>query len=143
VSEIEVVIRPDGTAQAIYSDEILPLAEALGPAEVRRASHVEPAAGGGWTADLGMSSGPVLGPFRTRQEALAAEVAWIRKHVLRTGNCEAGEHSFYGGEGEASNWQRCRYCDGYRYRRTPADAWSYSSHALDAERLALHPVTRP
>ena len=39
--------------------------------------HAEPDRPGGWTADLAPLSGPVLGPYRLRADALAAELAWI------------------------------------------------------------------
>lgn len=88
MSALELVVRPDGSVAAIYADALLPVLDALGgEPEIRRASHVEPAEGGGWTADMRPSGGPVLGdavgaPFRTRAAALAAEVAWLREHVL-------------------------------------------------------------
>lgn len=37
---------------------------------------------GMWWADLQPSNGPVLGPFETRQEALDAEVAWLRVNLF-------------------------------------------------------------
>ena len=30
-----------------------------------------------WQADLSPSNGPVLGPFRVRQDAINAEIAWL------------------------------------------------------------------
>jgi hypothetical protein len=92
----------DGRARTIYGEEIN-LSE-LGVVELRRASHVEPtrelsrdarewlldkfertsehlaAATPGpmlWWADMLPMNGPVLGPFDTRSEALAAEIVWI------------------------------------------------------------------
>jgi hypothetical protein len=53
--------------------------------KVKRASHVEPDRNGKWVADLAPVGGPQLGPYRLRQEALSAEVAWINKHHLRVG----------------------------------------------------------
>ncbi|WP_242687916.1 hypothetical protein [Alienimonas californiensis] len=47
-----------------------------------RASHVEPADGGVWTADLSPSGGPVLGPFPLRSEALTAEADWLIRKLL-------------------------------------------------------------
>ncbi|MBL8794615.1 MAG: hypothetical protein JNM56_11980, partial [Planctomycetia bacterium] len=55
---------------------------ALGLIAIRRASHVEPAAEGSWFADLSPVDGPVLGPFRLRSEALAAERRWLEDHWL-------------------------------------------------------------
>lgn len=73
----------DGVIKAIYSDELATVLKAsgLGDFTVQRASHVEPC-GTQWTADMKPVNGPVLGPFDTRAEALAAETAWIEKHVL-------------------------------------------------------------
>ena len=76
----QVVVGPDGVVRFVWSDDLADLAE-LGPADVRRASHVEPAAGGGWTADLSPSGGPTLGPYRLRSAAVAAEVAWIEQQL--------------------------------------------------------------
>lgn len=64
----------------IYSDALVPLLD-LGDVQIMRASHVEPAAGGGWFADLSPVGGPGLGPFLLRADALAAEVAWINAHL--------------------------------------------------------------
>jgi hypothetical protein len=38
---------------------------------------VEPDSDGNWWADMGPVEGPVLGPFGTRGEALAAERGWL------------------------------------------------------------------
>jgi hypothetical protein len=75
-----VLIDPRGTARAIYS-EVLDLT-ALGACSIQRASVVEPDGLGQWWADLALSGGPVLGPFRRRSEALAAEVGWLERHRL-------------------------------------------------------------
>jgi hypothetical protein len=77
---MHVTVTPDGSVEFIYSDSLLPLTN-LGSCRITRASHVEPS-DGGWTADLSPVSGPVLGPYRTRQEALDAEVAWLQTNVL-------------------------------------------------------------
>jgi len=83
---MDLIIDPTGTIRCLYS-ELLPLAE-LGPLEISRASRVEPNARGEWLADLALHSGPVLGPFPRRSEALAAEQAWLYEHWLlpATGN---------------------------------------------------------
>ncbi len=78
--EHTIAIQPDGSVRFVYSDELAGLLD-LGPADVRRASHVEPE-GDSWTADLSPVGGPKLGPFRLRKHALAAEVAWIEEHIL-------------------------------------------------------------
>lgn len=71
----------EGELVFLYSDEIAFLLD-LGPSEIHRASHVEPAPDGGWTADLTPSGGHVLGPFTLRQEALDAEVAYLEERLF-------------------------------------------------------------
>lgn len=78
---LEVLIPRAGGIQFIYDDRLAGLLDA-GQGHVTRASHVEPTSQGGWAADLGPVGGPVLGPFPLRQQALDAEVAWLRVHVL-------------------------------------------------------------
>jgi hypothetical protein len=75
---MELVISPQGAVHCLY-DESLDLST-LGRMTIRRASHVEPTDVGQWTADLSALSGPVLGPFQFRSDALAAEVRWIEHH---------------------------------------------------------------
>jgi hypothetical protein len=79
-----LVVKSDGQVRCIYGEE-LDLA-ALGPVEIRRASHVEPTVDGQWLADLRPVDGPVLGPFPRRSEALAAEVTWLHDHWLTRRN---------------------------------------------------------
>jgi hypothetical protein len=62
-------------ARCIYS-EAINLHE-LGRLSIQRASHVEPTAEGHWQADLSTMSGPLLGPFARRTDALVAEHAWL------------------------------------------------------------------
>ncbi len=76
---MQLYFKPDGSVQALYG-EAIDLAE-LGGCSLRRASHVEPAAGGGWAADLSPVGGPLLGPFRRRSEALRAEEQWLNHHL--------------------------------------------------------------
>jgi len=75
-TEMELVVGVDGGVSCIY-DEALDL-RALGKLQIPRASHVEPDAEGYWWADMGPVDGPVLGPFRSRTEALGAERVWLR-----------------------------------------------------------------
>ncbi len=77
---MQLVIQPGGVVRCVYG-EAIDLAQ-LGRMTVERASHVEPDAYGQWRADLGPVGGPVLGPFPRRSAALAAEVAWLRRHWL-------------------------------------------------------------
>lgn len=73
-----ILIDEDGEIRFVYTDELAALF-AEDATRTRRASHVEPAEAGGWVADMAPSGGPVLGPFRTRAEGLAAERAWLRQ----------------------------------------------------------------
>lgn len=99
--ELDIIIEEDGTIRFVYDDE---LAEAFDGEDARttRASHVEPALRGGWYADMRPSGGPVLFEngaveinefgqlstaeretptgFKTREAALTAERAWLRKN---------------------------------------------------------------
>ena len=77
---MELLISPEATIRCLY-DETLELT-ALGQPQIQRGSHVEPTADGQWTADLSPVSGPLLGPFPLRSEALGAEVAWLEQHWL-------------------------------------------------------------
>lgn len=83
---LRVIIDEEGAMTFVYDDALAGLLE-LGDAQIERASHVEPSAGdsvrgisAGWVADMAPSGGPVLGPFRLRQEALDAERAWLREN---------------------------------------------------------------
>jgi hypothetical protein len=81
-SEMELVVDAGGGVRCIY-DEVLDLQE-IGKLQITRASHVEPDAEGYWWADMGPSGGPVLGPFRSRTEALVAERGWLSSATLAT-----------------------------------------------------------
>jgi hypothetical protein len=88
---MKMVIK-NGRIQAIAPDD-LGFLEQLGLCTVRRASHVEPVptdTGTQWAADLSPVGGPMLGPYRTRSEALAAELAWLEP---RLGNIQFHEES--------------------------------------------------
>ena len=74
-SEMELVVDALGGVRCVYGEE-LDLRE-IGKLQITRASHVEPDAEGFWWADMGPSGGPVLGPFRSRTEALGAERGWL------------------------------------------------------------------
>ena len=75
---MQIIIEAGGAVRCIYSEEI-DLA-AIGSPTITRASHVEPDQHGRWQADMGPVGGPLLGPFRTRSEALAAEQAWLEQN---------------------------------------------------------------
>jgi len=74
-SKMELVVDAGGDVRCIYGEE-LDLRE-LGKLQITRASHVEPDRDGFWWADMGPVEGPVLGPFRSRTEALKAEREWL------------------------------------------------------------------
>ncbi|MEX0585626.1 MAG: hypothetical protein WD176_03215 [Pirellulales bacterium] len=77
---MHLVILPSGQARCIY-DETIDL-DQLGQLSIARGSHVEPDCHGRWFANLAPVSGPLLGPFMVRSEALAAEQAWLEAHWL-------------------------------------------------------------
>jgi len=77
---MQLIISPTGTIRCVYS-EAIDLGR-LGELDIRRASHVEPTAGGGWITDLSPVAGPTLGPFPSRSLALAAEAAWLEANWL-------------------------------------------------------------
>ena len=77
---MELLITPEATIRCLYDETLEPTT--LGQPQIQRGSHVEPTADGNWTADLSPVSGPLLGPFARRSEALAAEVAWLEQHWL-------------------------------------------------------------
>lgn len=77
---MEIVVATTGELRCVYSDAI-DLGE-LGQLNIRRASHVEPGVDGKWWADLSPVSGPMLGPFDRRTEALAAELRWLEANWL-------------------------------------------------------------
>ena len=79
---MELIIEFSGTVRCIY-DETIDL-HAIGNLQIQRASHVEPDSKGRWIADLNPVSGPKLGPFDKRTDALAAEVQWLRDNWLTT-----------------------------------------------------------
>jgi len=76
---MQLTIDRQGGVRAIWDDRLAFLGS-IGRMRINRASHVEPTTGGQWTADLSPVNGPVLGPFPLRQQALDAEVAWLREH---------------------------------------------------------------
>lgn len=80
MTEHTIVIE-DGVMRFVYADELKPLLD-TGDAHIKRVSHVEPddTRPGWWTADMGPLDGPVLGPYNTREAALAAERDWLREH---------------------------------------------------------------
>lgn len=82
--DIAVVIEPDGTVKFLHDDALAPLYQE-GTPHLFRASNVEPTSDGEWLADMSPIDGEtMLGPFPLRNDALAAERAWLnqRLHTL-------------------------------------------------------------
>ena len=77
---MQIVVDSSGAIRCLY-DETIPLAS-LGTLSIQRGSHVEPNGQGQWLADLAPVQGPVLGPFASRSEALAAEREWLEANWL-------------------------------------------------------------
>lgn len=77
---IDIKISREGQIRFIYKDALLSLTN-LGKTTIERASHVEPY-GSCWQADMSPVGGPVLGPYRTRGEALQHEVDWLLAHNI-------------------------------------------------------------
>jgi hypothetical protein len=79
------LVAKNGELHAIYDDALVPLFDGAS-VETRRASHVEPHSGfcgdTCWSADMRPIGGPVFSGFKTRQEALDAEVRYINRHVI-------------------------------------------------------------
>jgi hypothetical protein len=86
---VVVVVDTAGTCRCVYGEDLD--FSSLGPVRLRRASHVEPDAAGRWSADLSPVRGPVLGPFRLRGEALAAEERWLVEHWLEASAAAAAD----------------------------------------------------
>ena len=77
---MQLVIQPDGSVRCVYGETID--LHSLGNLNIARGSHVEPNSAGQWFADLSPVSGPRLGPFSKRSEALEAETEWLDHHWL-------------------------------------------------------------
>jgi hypothetical protein len=77
---IPLIVDRGGTIHTVY-DERIDLTR-IGALSIRRGSYVEPTPTGQWTADLAPCDGPLLGPFASRGDAIAAELAWLVEHWL-------------------------------------------------------------
>ena len=80
---MNLVISAAGEVRCLYG-EALDLST-LGPLQIQRASHVDADGAGQWWADMAPSSGPKLGPFAARSQALAAEGRWLNQHMFHVG----------------------------------------------------------
>jgi hypothetical protein len=79
----ELLITSKGIARCIYSED-LDWTD-LGAVSIHRASHCEPDERGRWWADMLLSGGPKLGPFRVRSEAIGAELQWLHTNAFGIG----------------------------------------------------------
>lgn len=77
---MHLVIDAAGTIRCLYGEKID--LSSLGRMTIVRGSHVEPDENGQWFADLSPVSGPALGPFGRRSEALTAEARWLEANRL-------------------------------------------------------------
>ena len=82
MSETLIRIDQDGRLQFVWDDDVGAALRPLGEMSVQRVSHVEPTTDARWEADMSPVSGPVLGPFGRRADALAAEVAWLQVNLF-------------------------------------------------------------
>ena len=75
-------IAKNGSIRFIYDDGLACLQE-LGISHIKRVSHVEPY--NGWQADMSPTGQDIiLGPYKTRKEALEAEMQWLIEHNIPT-----------------------------------------------------------
>lgn len=81
-SKLLKLVVKGGDILAIYDDALVAMFGEAAKVETRRASNVEPD-GQGWSADLSPVGGPILRDFKTRKDALDAEVRWLDQHVVR------------------------------------------------------------
>ena len=77
---MQIIVSSDGSVRCVYAEEID--LSALGHVSIERGSHVEPDEEGKWFADLGPVSGPRLGPFARRSQALEAERDWLERNWI-------------------------------------------------------------
>ena len=77
---MQLMITPQGNVRCVYGEKID--LSSLGNMTIVRASHVEPDDNGKWFADMSPVSGPILGPFHRRSQALEAEARWLETNRL-------------------------------------------------------------
>jgi len=104
----KINIKPNGELEFVHDDELTTIVEALGATATKtRASHVEPTSPtlkalfrrlrfehdddsnvAAWTRtwtcewEANIINGPTLGPFSDRDEAIAAEIAWLEANRI-------------------------------------------------------------
>lgn len=85
---VEVFLDAEGGVAFVHDDDAYELlAPLFQDVDSRRASHVEPAPGGGWTVDMSpvvSSLEPVVIGFHTRRDdALEHERQWLSDHLAK------------------------------------------------------------
>ena len=80
---MEIIITASGQGRCVYGEDID--LTTLGQLTIRRGSHVESTPDAQWTADMSPVGGPLLGPFRSRSQALSEERAWLAANWLPSG----------------------------------------------------------
>ena len=80
--QLKLVVK-NGAITSVYDDALVPLIQHARRSETKRASHVEPR-GLVWDADLSPIGGPLFAGFKTRQEALDAEVYYLNNYYLES-----------------------------------------------------------
>ena len=78
---MKLAISPNGAITAIYSDDLESLMDQAATKQIVRQSHVEPGPDGMWYAEM-IGDGAVLGPYKLRAEALAAEVEYLEAKLF-------------------------------------------------------------
>ena len=81
----KIFIRPNGTINCIYTDDIRFLISSAQQVNIRRVSNVEPTTDGQWVADMSPIDGPESPAFDRRADALTWEKDWIENY-LQGGN---------------------------------------------------------
>ena len=76
---MKILIDKHGNAHHIYNDDFK--LDKLKQYLICRASEVEPGQNG-WYVDMSKVKGPLLGPFKRRDEAIAAEIKWLEENYL-------------------------------------------------------------
>lgn len=75
------VVVSNGCIRMVHQDNIVKEIQGKGRVVTKRASHVEwDNDGQCWYADMSPVDGPMLTGYETRDDALAAERAWLFEH---------------------------------------------------------------
>ena len=79
---MKIIVAKNVASRHLLAEDHEDFLSCLGkPVQIKRSSHVE-FIDGNWLADMHPSDGPILGPFVTRKQALAAETKWLEDNHL-------------------------------------------------------------